>query len=226
MYLSNKVSVVTSWWGEKRGPDAQPVENQCSIRTLNNQQPPHKTVPHQCCVAGERTKFYFFERWLESQNVQSLLLRYWWQAGDPKLKKHQGHVLKAACSHQNQSQFTFLHQECCTGSSSRRPEKRSHMRSCTAVCLCSTCSRTQILWEHVAAAQSILISITPATELITNVADPELSSAWFPRGRRAWRCPEGSCWVCLTTSSFWWGFSSHCLKHNRHDEAHNKRSSS
>lgn len=41
-----------------------------------------KKVPHQCCVAGERTKFDFFEGWLESQNVQSLLLRNRWQAGD------------------------------------------------------------------------------------------------------------------------------------------------
>lgn len=120
-----------------------------TLHQLRGRQKNPQKVPHQCCVARERTKFDFFERWLKSQNVQSLLLRDRRQAGDTK-KHHKGHVSKAAFSHQNTplyrglvGQLTFLHPECCTGSSSRTPARRSHTRSCTAACLCSTCSRTQ-----------------------------------------------------------------------------------
>lgn len=47
---------------------------------------PPANVPHQCCIAGERAKSDFFERRLESQNVQSLLLRDRRQAGDANSK--------------------------------------------------------------------------------------------------------------------------------------------
>lgn len=40
--------------------------------------------------------------------------------------------------------LTCPHPECCTGSSSRTPERIFHMKSCTVVDLCSTCSRRYI----------------------------------------------------------------------------------
>lgn len=42
------------------------------------------------------------------------------------------------------TQLTCLHPECCTGSSSRTPERIFHMKSCTVVDLCSTWSRMYI----------------------------------------------------------------------------------